>query len=146
MSGTWIALAAIVGGFSMIIAIASIAARTKQQLVQNRTNVQMKLIERFGTANEFVQFIKSEEGRHFLGDPPGAVRERAAGGVRSGIVMGFLGAGFAFIGLSQHDPDWLIPAFMLMGLGLGFFISAMVSMRLSRNLEKQSVSNDSDRS
>ena len=146
MSGYWITIVAIVGSFSVMIAIASIVATTKQRLVQHRTEVQLKLIERFGTANEFVQFIQSDEGRHFLGDPPRAVRERAAGGVRSGIVMGFLGAGFAFIGLTQRDADWLIPAFMLMGLGLGFFVSAMVSMRLSRNLEKQSGPNDSVRS
>ena len=145
MSGYWITIVAIVGSFSMTVAIIAIAAFTKQRLNQQKTEVQMKLIERFGTANEFVKFVQSDEGRRFLGDSKGVVRDRAIGGVRSGIIMAFLGAGFAFVGLTQRDVDWLIPAFMLLGLGLGFFVSAMLSMRLSRTLEKRSVSDDSVR-
>jgi hypothetical protein len=134
---------AIAGSMCVIIAVVAMGAQTKQRIVQHKTEVQLKLIERFGTAAEFVAFIQSEEGRRFLGDTPRAVRERAVGGLRSGIVMAFVGAGFAFIGLTQHDVDWLIPAFMLMGLGLGFFVSALISMRLGRNIEKQTASHDS---
>jgi hypothetical protein len=143
MNVFWIPVISIAASACVIIAVVAMGAQTKQRIGQHKTEVQLKLIERFGTSADFVAFIQSDEGRRFLGDAPRAVRERAVGGLRSGIIMAFVGAGFAFIGLTQRDVDWLIPAFMLMGLGLGFFVSALISMRLSRKIEKEASSHDS---
>lgn len=135
MSVFWIPLIAIIGGFTMVVVITTVAAQTKQRRAQLRAEVQMKLIDRFGTANEFIQFIQSEEGRRFLGDAPRLARANYIGGIRTGIVLACIGFGFAVIGLVDHDTGWFIPAFILLGIGGGFFASSMVSMKIARQME-----------
>jgi hypothetical protein len=132
----WIPMVAIVGGISMVVLIVQAGAATRQRQAQLRAEVQMKLIDRFGTANEFVSFVKSEEGREFLGDAPRVARRGFIGGIRWGIVMAFLGVAFLFCAWVDHDTDFFIPAFILIGLGGGYFASAIISMRLAREMEK----------
>jgi hypothetical protein len=132
----WIPVIAIVGGVTMIIVIALAGSQTKQRQMQLRSDVQMKLIERFGNADEFVRFIQSDEGRRFLGDAPKATRKAAISGVRSGIVLSFIGVAFLLCAVTERDADWFIPAFILLGLGAGFLVSAYLSMKLAREIDK----------
>lgn len=132
----WIPVVAIVGGIMMIIVIALAGSQTKQRQMQLRTDVQMKLIDRFGTADEFVRFIQSDEGRHFLGDAPKVTRNAAISGIRSGVVLSFIGVAFLFCAFTQRESDFFIPAFILLGLGLGFLVSAYLSMKLARDMDK----------
>lgn len=136
MTVLWIPVIAIIGGIGMIIVIVWMGAQTRQRQAQHRADVQMKLIDRFASASEFVDFVKSEDGRVFLGDAPKVARRGYIGGVSWGIILAFLG--FAFVGgaIAEHDSDFLIPAFILIGLGVGFFAAALVSMRIAREMEK----------
>ena len=135
MSVFWIPVISIIGGIAMIIIISLAGAQTRQRRAELRAQVQMKLIDRFGSADEFVQFVKSNEGKEFLGDAPQVARSSGVRGIRTGIILGFIGASFAVLG-GIADHDWFVPAFILLGLGLGFFVSAMVSMKLARDMEK----------
>jgi hypothetical protein len=132
----WIPMVAIIGGISMVVLIVQAGAATRQRQAQLRADVQMKLIDRFGSANEFVSFVKSEEGREFLGDAPRVAKRGFIGGIRWGIVMACLGVAFLFCAWVDHDADFFIPAFILIGLGGGYFASAIISMRLAREMEK----------
>ncbi len=135
MNAIWIPVVAILGSFCVVIAVLAIGAGTKEKAAKHRTDVQLKLIERFGTASEFVAFVQSPEGKYFLGDAPRVVvRDRSVGGIRTGIILTFLGAGFLTIAFTQGDRDWFVPALIMLGLGAGFFVSSMVAMKLSRNM------------
>lgn len=136
MEGYSIGVIAIVGFFSTVIAITWAAAQTRQKRAQHHADVQLKLIDRFGTAEDFVQFVKSDEGRHFLGDPSRVARRGLVAGIRSGIILAFLGLAFLLCAWVQRDGDFYIPAFILLALGGGFFISAVVSMRMAKEMEK----------
>lgn len=136
MHGYWIAIVAIVGFISMVIAIIYAAAQTKQKQAQLRADVQMKLIERFGTADDFVRFVKSDEGREFLGNGSTVARKGLLMGLRSGIILAFLGVAFLLSAFVEREGDFYVPAFILLALGAGFFISAVVSMRLAKEMEK----------
>ena len=135
MSIYWIPVLAIGGGIAMIIVMVSMGARVKERRAQLRADVQMKLIDRFGSASEFVQFVKSPEGKEFLGDAPRMARANYIGGIRNGIILGCIGLGFLFIAILQHDDGWYIPSFILLGLGIGFFVSSFLSMKLARQME-----------
>ena len=135
MNVFWIPVVAIIGGIGMVIAIVYAGAATRQHKAKLRAEVQMKLIDRFGSAAEFIQFVQSDEGKRFLGDPPTVARSNYVGGIRNGIMLGCIGLGFAVIGVAQHDTGWLVPAFILLGVGGGFFASSMVSMKLARQME-----------
>ena len=136
MNVFWIPVIAIAGSFFMVIAVVYLISASKQRMTRSRAEVQMKLIERFGNASEFVNFIQSPDGRHFLGDAPRVARNSFIGGIRSGIIMGFIGLGFVLISWTQHDRDFLIPAFILLGLGVGFFASSWISMKLAKDIDR----------
>ena len=135
MSGIWVAVVGVVGGVAMIIVTILAAAITRQRQARLKADVQLKLIDRFGTADEFVKFINSEEGRDFLGSPRSIAMRGMIGGVRWGIVMACLGIAFFFCAVIEHDRDFYIPAFILVSLGVGFFLSSMVSAKLARQIE-----------
>lgn len=135
MSVFWIPVIAITGGIAMVIVVTLAGMQTRQRQAELRADVQMKLIDRFGTADEFVQFIKSQEGKQFLGDAPQKARSAGVSGIRGGIILAFVGASFAVLG-GINDRDWFVPAFILLGLGLGFFVSAIFSMKVARDLER----------
>lgn len=140
MDAMWIPVIGIAGSFAVVIAIVYLSAMTRQQRTRARADVQMKLIERFGTANEFVSFVQSPEGKQFLGDAPATARKSGVAGIRSGIILAFIGLAFLLVAFTDHDKDWFIPAFIMLGLGGGFFVSAMFSMKLARDMEKNAGS------
>lgn len=136
MSVYWIPILAIFGSFGIVIILAYLGAQTRQRLAQHRADVQLKLIDRFGTANEFVSFVKSDDGRRFLGDAPKTARKGALYGVRFGIVSTFMGLAFVLCSITQNDRDWLIPAFILLAIGGGFIVAALLSMKLARDIDR----------
>lgn len=136
MSVFWIPVISVIGGIGLVIVLVVMGAATRQKQAQLKADVQMKLIERFGTASEFVNFVQSPEGKQFLGDGSTAARRGVASGVRSGIILGFIGLAFTFVAFVEHDRGWFIPGFILLGLGAGFFLSAMISMKLARDMER----------
>jgi uncharacterized protein DUF6249 len=127
-----IPIVSVVGSFVMIIAVVWLISRGKQRTAQYRAEVQMKMIERFGSASEFTQFLESPAGKQFLNEPRRSARERALGGMRTGIILLFIGIGFAFAYFSERDPGWFIPAFIMIGLGIGFLVSSAVSWKMAK--------------
>lgn len=128
----WIPIVSVVGSFVMIVAIVWLVTRSRQRTAEYRAQVQMKMIDRFGSASEFTQFLESPAGKQFLNEPRKSARERAIGGIRSGIIMLCIGIGMMFAYFSEHDPGWFIPGFILMGLGLGLLIAAAISFRMAK--------------
>jgi len=127
-----IPIVSVIGSFIMIIAVVWLVSRGKARSAQLRAEVQMKMIERFGTAAEFTQFLESPAGKQFLNEPRRSARERALGGIRTGIILTFIGIGFVFAYFSERDPGWFIPAFIMIGLGIGFLVSAAVSWKMAK--------------
>jgi hypothetical protein len=128
----WIPIVALSGSFLMIVAVVWLITRSKQRGAQYRAEVQMKMIDKFGSVTEFTQFLESPAGRQFLNEPRRSARDRAIGGVRTGIILLFIGCGFAVGYWAEHDPGFFIPAFILVGLGIGFLISSAVSFKLAK--------------
>jgi hypothetical protein len=124
-----------IGFFVMVGFIVWAGVQSRNRRAQMQAEVQTKLIEKFGTASEFVQFLQSPAGRQFLaGSPQAAARYKVFGGVRAGIMLSFLGVGFLFLAIFT-ERDFIIPGFILLFLGIGFFLSSAVAMRLTKKLE-----------
>ena len=131
MSVFLIPIIAMLGSFCMVIAIVSLISGTRRRRAQLRADVQMKLIDKFGSANDFVKFVESPEGRQFLQDAPRQyARYSVIGGVRAGIIISFLGLAFLLMGFTERDSGFFIPAFILIALGAGFFVSSSVATKM----------------
>jgi hypothetical protein len=123
--------------FGMIVWIVWLTVNAKNRRVQAQTEVQTKLIERFGTSKEFIEFLQSPAGQSFVSGVEVTTalyaRDRIIRGFGTGIVMSLLGLGFLAIWLFDHNGGFIYPGFILLGLGAGFFLSALVSLKMSRS-------------
>jgi hypothetical protein len=127
------------GFFVMIAFIVWAKAHTRAEQSRFNAEVQTKLIERFGSGPELIDFLKSPEGQQFATGisklPKLAARDRVVGGFTRSIFLTFLG--LAFLGLEMTDienPGFLIAGAVLTALGLANLVSAFISMKLSKRM------------
>lgn len=125
-----------VGFFIMVMFIVSTTANAKNRRAQTQAEVQTRLIDKFSNAPEFVNFLNSDTGKQFLTGvdkmPQLMARDRIVGGVSRGVIMMLLGAAFIGIWIADSNIGFMYPGFILVGLGIGFFISTLVSLKLSQ--------------
>ena len=125
------------GFFAMIVWIVWLGTNAKNRRAQAQAEVQTKLIERFSTSKEFIEFLQSPSGQRFVSGVEVSTalyaRDRIIRGFGTGIVISLLGLGFLAIWVFNHNSGFVYPGFILLGLGLGFFLSAIVSLKLSQS-------------
>jgi hypothetical protein len=126
------------GFFLMVGFIVWSIARSKSRTAEMQAQVQARLIDRFSSAPEFVDFLHSPEGKQLLGGvdtiPKLHATDNILRGIRTGIITTFLGLGFLGLCLSEEvrNEGFLIAGAVLTAIGIGNFISTYVSVRLSR--------------
>jgi hypothetical protein len=135
----WIPVVSIVGSFAMVVAIVWLGTRSKQRRAELRANVQMKLIDKFGNAGEFVQFLESPQGQQFLDQPRRTTRDRAVGNITGALICTFIGMAFVACGLVFRDPGFFVPGFILLGIGIALFIASAISWRLMKQANPTSL-------
>lgn len=131
---------AILATSAMVVLVVFFVTRSRQRRVELQTEMQSRLIDRFGSAPELVQFLHSPAGRQFVtgvqSAPAVLTRERVLSGFTRAIVM--TSVGVAFLALTfLYDDDFAIPAWILFSLGVGFLISTLVSYKLSAKFDAQ---------
>jgi len=133
----WIPIVSVITSSAMIVLVVYFVTRGRARRVEVQAEVQGRLIDRFGTAPELIEFLQSPAGRAFVSGVQSApallTRERILSGFTRSIVLSMLGA--AFLGLTFfYDNDFAVPASILFSLGIGYLIATFVSWRLSRHL------------
>jgi len=133
----WIPIVAILSSFGTAVLVVYFVTRARQRRVELQAEMQSKLIDRFGSAPEMVGFLQSPAGREFVAGvqtaPALLTRERILGGFTRSIVLTFLGIAFLFLTFWE-DNDFVVPAAILLSLGIGYFLATVVSWRLSSTL------------
>ena len=119
---------------AMVILVVWLVTRARQRKVEVQVEMQSKLIDRFGSAPELVQFLHSPAGKQFVSGvqvaPAILTRERILGGFTRSIVLTALGSAFLFLTF-MYDRDFAVPAAILFSLGLGYLLATFVSYKLS---------------
>ena len=110
------------GGRWVGVGVVGAGSAGRQRRGQVRAEVQVKLIDRFGTADEVVRVVQSDEGRRFLGDPPAVARKGYIGGIRWGIIMALAGFCFVMVGRSSKQTFPFNLGVMLIGFGVGLVL------------------------
>ncbi len=133
----WIPIIGMITSTVMVVLIIYFVARSRQRRAEIQAEVQAKLIDRFGSAPELIDFLQSPAGRQFVsgvqGVPGVMARERILSGFTRSIVLSMLG--LAFLGLTFfYSDDFAVPAAILFSLGIGYFLATFVSYRLSAHL------------
>jgi len=129
-----------VGFYLAAIAGIWIVSRARSQRAQIHAEMQTKLVERFGSAPELVEFLQSPAGQQFITGvdtlPRFLAREKIISGVRTAIIFATVGVGFLALCI---DPDirnsfLLFVGTMLIAIGIAFLLAAVASVKLSRSL------------
>lgn len=140
-------LVAAVFGVVLIICVAWIIiniTRTLKQRANTRTRADIynRLIDKFGTAPEFITFLQSDAGLRFIEEntvEPASPVGRILTSMQIGIVLSLLGLGLLFIagteGSVGHDFYIIVTMIGIVGLmiGVGLLASAYVSQRLCKS-------------
>ena len=100
-------------------------------------DLQRQMLEKFGSASEFVTFLESDSGRKFLENISSESQTQANrifGSIQKGAILALVGlAGFCIV---AYEPEELIPLAVPSGIalatGLGYLISSFVTYRLSK--------------
>lgn len=137
-----IPLVGIVTSSAVVVWVVSIVTQARLRRVEAQVAMQTKLIERFGSAPELVEFLHSPAGRQFVAGvqsaPVALTRERILGGFTRAIIMTALGAAFVALGIIVDD-SWYIPASIVFSLGLGYLIATYVSYRFSKSFREETL-------
>jgi hypothetical protein len=124
--------------FVMVTLVVLIASWSRQRIALGRAELHSKMIDKFGSAPEFLEFVQSAAGREMLGLEKGSVRvaghERIIATFRRAVIVSSLGAGFLLCRISDQVSNafFVVVGCLLLSLGLGFAISAFLSLRLLR--------------
>jgi uncharacterized membrane protein len=133
----WIPLIGMITSTVMVVLIVYFVAHGRQRRAEIQAEVQTRLIDRFGSAPELVEFLQSPAGRQFVSGvqsaPAALARERIMGGFTRAIVLSALGAAFLCLTFF-YDDDFAIPAAILFSLGIGYLIATLVSYRLASRM------------
>lgn len=137
MEYIWIPILAIAGSYALVGFIVWANVSSRRRRAELKAEVQTKLIEKFNSAPELLQFLESEKGRELVDtierQPIITANERILSGIRKGIILTFLGLAFLSIRVFDGNRGVIWPGFILTGLGIAFFVSTFVSMKLSKS-------------
>lgn len=124
--------------FALLIGFSTwIVSRRRQERIRAQFDLQRRMLEKFGSASEFVAFLESDSGRKFL-ETVSSETQTQAGRIFGSIQKGSIFTLIGIVGLCvvAYDPDDLIPLAVPSGIalatGLGYLISGFVSYRLSK--------------
>ncbi|MGN6186574.1 MAG: hypothetical protein ACTHQM_23300 [Thermoanaerobaculia bacterium] len=129
-----IPIIAVLSTSTMVVLVVFFITRARQRRVEVQTEMQSRLIDRFGTAPELINFLQSPAGREFVAGvqtaPAVLTRERILGGMTRAIVLSCLGGAFVLLTFT-YEKDFAVPAAILLSLGIGYLISTVLSYKLS---------------
>jgi hypothetical protein len=133
-----IAITGIIFGNLTFLAMVFAFWKSRQRRLELQAEVQSRLIDKFTSNQEMVSFLQTPAGREFMnGVQIGAVaqsREKILAGIRSAIVLMFLGGAFALLWVIFGREGFSIPALLCFGLGAGNLVAAFVSLNVGRRL------------
>lgn len=137
-------MAAVLGGvsvasiFALLVGFSTwILSRRRQERSRAQFDLQRRMLEKFGSASEFVAFLESDSGRKFLEAISSETQTQASrvfGSIQKGAIFTLIGVvGFGVVAL---DPGELVPLAVPSGIalavGLGYLIAAFATYKLSK--------------
>jgi hypothetical protein len=128
----------VAGVFALLVGFSTwILSRRGQERSRAQFDLQRRMLEKFGSASEFVVFLDSDSGRKFLETVSSETQTQASrifGSIQKGAIFTLIGVvGF---GVVAYDPGDLVPLAVPSGIslavGLGYLISAFATYKLSK--------------
>ena len=121
------------GFFIMVVLLAYFGLRRKQVVAREQAELRKHLLDKFATGQEFAAFLETQGGKQFLAEMS-QPRRNPWMSFTGGIVCTTLGLAWFFSGLLLfRAKDQTFPGILLLAIGVGLLISAIVSHKLASN-------------
>lgn len=141
--GQFLIFLSILGGFLWILRVL-LENRRWHKLARIQSEVHNKLLEKFGSSREFLDYLGSDAGKRFLEWTPLPIEQPASTpfpygrilwSAQAGVILAFFGLGMWVLRAYLPGPaeQFLILGTLAMSLGMGFILSAVISYLLSRS-------------
>ena len=131
-----------IGSFVFVGWIVWLGVRQQRSRQENEIELRARMLDKFGTSEEFVGFMQTDAGREFLetsGVKTGkSMRQKAVSSLSTGVILILLGAAFFFINDRMGGGGMLFPAAILTAIGIGLGISGFIYSRFSGENGKSS--------
>ena len=110
-----------------------LAAGFLRDRARRRNELQMRLLDRFGSTPELLAYLESEEGQRLRDAITGrrfqAFRQ-VLGAIQLGLVLTALGVGLLLASIRHGDGDIMTAAAICISVGVGLLVAAVVSKQL----------------
>jgi len=110
--------------------------RRRVKIAQMQTEVQIKLIERFGSGAELGEFLGGDSGRRLLESTATEkvpYQQRILGSIQSGVILAVAGGAMAWLGNTRADLEgFVFLGVLACAVGVGFLLAAVAALALSR--------------
>ena len=131
------------GSVVTVIAIVAVVAvvfmtqgRVKERRAELQAEIQSKLIDRFQSAPELIEFLRSPTGQEFVSgvktQQATLVTRKMLAGIRFAVFFAVLGIGFLVLWPLTNNEGFFYPGVLLLALGGGFYFSTVVALKVSR--------------
>ena len=121
--------------FGAILYIIATALRRRQ-----RNQMQQHVLDKFASAKDFAEFVQSPAGQKYVesfADTTTSSQGAILNSVRAGVVLVFIGAGFALVNMGHENDLLLRLGTLFVAVGFGFLVSAAISFWLAKKFEKE---------
>lgn len=121
-----------------IIWLSSLSNRRREVEARSQAEVHNRLIEKFGTSKEFVDFMQTDGGKVFLRPlpvtNPAAPYRKILASISAGVILTMFGIALLVLHAVgfDHDEEMLGGGIIILMIGIGFLVAAAISYRLSK--------------
>lgn len=134
-----VVIVAMVIGSTRVLTLLVAAFRNRAHL-RSQTELHNKMLEKFGTTEEFTAYLQSDAGKSLfenLSNEPVAPQNKILGSIQKSAILIFLGIGLIVLGqmFLPFDSGSIMFAVGVISLmiGIGFAVSSIISYRLAKS-------------
>lgn len=111
----------------------------KTRVTRAQSDMQTKLIDKFGSSQELLDYMKTDAGQRFIeaapveAPPKRNPYTRILRSITAGTILTSLGIGFVSLASRAGDDAPVVFGTIALAIGLGFLVSAGISYFLSKS-------------
>ena len=126
----------------------------RSKMARAQSDMQTKLIDKFGSSQELLEYMKTEAGQRFIqvapveAPPQRNPYSRILRSITAGTILTFLGLGLLSMSSLAGGHGFSVFGTIGLAIGLGFLVSAGISYFLSKSwglFERESAESGLDR-
>lgn len=129
-----IPLFAIVFGTGTILGAIWLGMKARMKRVELMTDLQNRVLDKFATSTEFIEFVRTPEGREWMTsstESKSKQADRILGSLRWGLITAAFGGAFLILAVFQ-ERDLIYPGLLIGSIGVGFLAHSLIAAKLAR--------------